>query len=578
MFLQISTFVLLRAQIVNEQDTLAQIGTNYIVTFRQLQEYVYERYFDRLYHPVYKGYNFGLEQIIAKQLKVIDFFNRGLNKDSILVKSIKRTINEELAYQYFNMKYYGKYVNDSTINLAYEESKKEVKYKQILLAKKGNDLNMISDSLKRLAVYIQNMIEIGANFDSLALIFSHEFELLDAGSNVFSLNWEKSLTQNRYYVIFNTPPGEIKIMEDDRALYIVKVISIDTIQIEPLEKIKSKLIKILENRYTYICLTEFDKENENLFNKAQIKWNQRGLKQFVKWANTPGFFEKDYNKIIKKNIAQGNNFIILNSPNYKLDLKKLLYLLDEVLIIRQSGSIKENKIKDFLIEAIRADMLANKARQLGYEDILFNPYTKNTRIVDAIVKLYNQELIEKQIPKATKEALLKFYESNMDSLYYQLAKIYTYVIYESDTTKITDLKRKLAEGTPFEKLGYKIFVKRFIRDRFGKKQPDIPGEDSTFAEIAFTLAPDEVIGPLACNNPEGEKKYALIKCVKTREEKQLLYSDVKDRIKDDFIKAHREKLMAEFDKELKEKYKPVIYWDRLKIGLKSKGIEYPSEN
>ncbi|MEJ5352324.1 MAG: hypothetical protein WHS65_12120 [Melioribacteraceae bacterium] len=74
------------------------------------------------------------------------------------------------------------------------------------------------------------------------------------------------------------------------------------------------------------------------------------------------------------------------------------------------------------------------------------------------------------------------------------------------------------------------------------------------------------------NIKKNEKKYALIKCVYKRDEKQLTYDDVKDKIKNDFINYHKEQKSEELIKQLKDKYGVKIYDNILKEKLLSLGI------
>jgi len=56
------------------------------------------------------------------------------------------------------------------------------------------------------------------------------------------------------------------------------------------------------------------------------------------------------------------------------------------------------------LEAVRADNIIKKAKELDLEKDIFNPYTKNAILKHRIALQYNEEVIENQIPGQLKSA------------------------------------------------------------------------------------------------------------------------------------------------------------------------------
>jgi hypothetical protein len=186
--------------------------------------------------------------------------------------------------------------------------------------------------------------------------------------------------------------------------------------------------------------------------------------------------------------------------------------------------------------------------------------------------MYNRKIIETQIPQATGEALRQFYQANKDSLFYQLAKVNIYTVIAPDEKTINELKRKLDQNVPFEKLTGEVFVKTFIRDRDSVIKSYLSVEKPFLGKAAFQLKVSETAGPIEYNDSEHGKQYALIKCIAKREEKQLLYRDVEKIIADEFIQYHREKISYSVQDQLKAKYPVKIYEDIFKQNLSVIGI------
>ena len=245
--------------------------------------------------------------------------------------------------------------------------------------------------------------------------------------------------------------------------------------------------------------------------------------------------------------------LILKYSQGKVDLKEYLRLLDDVLTWARVPSKKEDDIKKFILEAVRTDRIVRKARELDLEKDIFNPRTTNPVLRNEVVRLYNRQMIDAQIPKPTEKALEDFYTANKDSLFYQLPKVTIYAVIDSNRNRIVELKRKLDQNTPFEKLAPEIFVKTYIRQRDGTMDTFLEDEPPYLANAAFTLKLNEIAGPIEYNDTVKGKQYALIKCMAIREEKQLSFNDVEKTITTEFTNYYRDKISKATQERLKKK-------------------------
>lgn len=552
-----STSLLIEAQSKIYNTIIAEINDLYQVTFADVQNYFNEYHFVYLYRPPVKGYKAALEQIITKRLKVIDFFNKNLDKRK-LPYQFRRRYADELVNEYYKTKYYNKYINDSSIISEYRKVNRKVFYQQIVLKKENNNSPYALDSLHSLADSIKSLLLKG-NDDKIN-------SLIDDTSSfktVLSLNWEESYTDNLKFLIFNFTENSVYVLEDENALYVIKVNDVVYDESEPLQDIKDKIVKKLELYYASKAVAEFQLELQRLVDEKSIQWNLEGLSRIVEWSKIPKFYEQTYIDTIQKVINLRKNFLIAQLPEQTVDLKKFFYLLNEVLMIRKQNDITENDIKSYIREALSMDIIVNKCKSLGIDKNIFNPLTQNLVLVDEIVKLYNEAIIERQIPKKTEKSLKQFYENNKDSLYYQLAQSNIYIALAPDTNKINEFKKKLAEGIPFEKINNRILVRRIFRERNGNIKLEQSDVSEEIGKAALNLNLGEVAGPFEFYDKERGKMYALIKCVFKNEEKQLTYDEVKSKIENDFKNYHRERIEKKVLKELERLYNTKIYYDRL---------------
>jgi len=573
LFLNQIVFINCKAQDTAHQNIIVKIAGDYSISFAELHKYVLDNNYILAYrNNKEEAYDKGLDDMVVRQLKIIDFFNLGLNENTELFQSIRRTINEELVNQYFKTQFYGKYVNNESLQEAYKQMGKEVIYRQVVLTKPKNVSQKYIDSLKTAALDIKTKIDSGADFAELVKQYSQDAKSARLDGLMPPINWKTSISNMFDHSIFDLAVGTVRILEKSQSIHIVKVVKINKLDLQPFVKIKDDIIKTLDERYLDVSLQEFDSTKNKFVDEKTLKWNNRALEQLVTWSNIPNFYQKYYRDTLQHAISQGRNFLILKYSKGKVDFKEYLRLLDNVLILGKSSSLKKDDIKKFILEAVRTNIIVNKANELNLEKDILNSSTTNPVIRNEIVRLYNRQIIEAQIPKATEEALRKFYQTNKNSLFYQLAKVNIYAVIVPDEKNINELKRKLDQNVPFEKLTDKVFVKTFILDRDSVIKSYLSIEKPFLGKAAFQLKLYETAGPIEYNDPEHGKQYALIKCMSKREEKQLLYQDVEKSIADEYLNFNREKITRATEEQLREKYPVVIYKDNLKQNLSFIGI------
>lgn len=552
-----------------EREIVARIGNDYIISYNDLRKFVFERLYHRMYKDQLQAYNQALNVMVTDQLKCLDFLEKGLDENSELMQNIQRYLSEELLVKYFNTQFLDKYTNEEFAHKIYDSMGKQVIYQQIVLYKPENASTIQLDSLKNRAIAIKVEIDKGADFIKLVDKYSQHSESLNSDGYMPPLGWEQSLSTPIDNIIFNLNIGDVQVLDTYNAYRIVKVTDIKEIDIEPFEEIKDQIITKLRKSYVDISLQEYDKAKNELIDINAIKWNDNTLDQLIAWSKIPNFYHDIYQDTIKKAISAGNNFTILTYPKGNVDLREYLRLLNNILIPIDTKNMGREDIKKFIIEAVQTDKIVQKAKELDLEKDILYPDKINPILKSKIVNLYDQVVIESQIPEPTSELLHKFYESQKDSLYYHLKKINIYAMIFPEEKKADEIMQRIKNGTPFEKISGRWFVKTFVRDRNGHVKSYKSQEKPFLGEAAFKLKLNETSGPIEYNDPEKGKQYAIIKCANIRPEKQLLFDDVKNSIAEDFKKYQRKKLTREVREQLWKKYDIEIYKDVLTKKLTS---------
>lgn len=562
----------------SKERNIAIIEDKFNITFEDLNKQVNENYYHRRYRTSSEIFRNALYDMITDQLKCIDFFEQGFDKNQQIMQEIRRSINEELIVKYFEKEYIGRYTNEEFARKIYTGMGKEVSYQQIVILKPEGAAETQLENLKSLAIEMRAKAEQGANLSELTKKYSKNGLSINFSSNIPPITWEKSYSSQRDNIIFNLNVNDVRLLEKKEELHIVKITEIKKIKLDAFKKIKKKLINKLEENYYYESLKEYDQDKTSLIDTQKVVWNESALNQIIEWSNIPNFYTTIYKDTLQNSINNGRNFTILTYLEKQTNLKDYLTLLNEILIFdSNTKNVSVKELKKFILDALQSSIIVQKARELGLEAKILNPYTSNSILKSDIVYLYDKEVIESRIPEPTKTNLQKFYQENKETLYYLPEKINLYLMYYSTKEEAKQVLEKIKQGTAFEKISQHWFVKTFIKDQQGKIKTLSGEKPSVFGEIAFNLEQTEIEGPIEYTDPEKGIQYAVIKCSKRRPEKHLSYDEAQKTIVEDLKMHHLEKIKTEIEKSLRNQYKVTINENLLSQIIEKAGNQNESD-
>ena len=540
------------------QDVVATIDNDYNITIDDLQSFVMDWHLNRKYKTVDEAYHAALDAMIIRQMKRIDFFNLELYKDDILVSYLNRVINDELVTEYYNDQYVKKSSDLVHAKKVYELMDKKVTYQQILFEYPQDVTNEQIESIKETVKNVKLEIENGEDIKAALNQYSNELKN-PVVSGQFTIDWEQAIANKIDESVINLQPGDVRVYYANDGIHLIRVTDIEKVKIEPFDKVKQNIIAKLEKLNTDKKYSDFEDDKKALIDESSLVWNETAINRLVDWANDPKFYTQSFQDQLQHNINK-DNFTILTDNDGQVDLKEFLYLLNNVLTLRPPGNarVQKSDIKNYILEAMRTDMLAQKAKALGLEARIFNAKTKNPELQSQIVQLYDIAMIDSQIPKPTDDILHKFYDEQKDSLYYQLRKVNIYAMVYPDEMTANQVMQQISDGTPFEKISGRWLVKSFIRNRNGSIESYLSPEEPFLGKAAIDLNPGDVAGPIKYTDPEQGDLYAIIKCVQLRPEKQLYFDDVKNSIANDYINYQKAILRDKVTAQLEKKYSVVI--------------------
>ena len=550
-----------------EADIVASVKGIGDISFNELQNHYRDYQFDLKYRDNPKqGYQEALQSLVLFKRKVADFKKEEMYENKKLMNPIQRYVNEEIRRLYFEEEYLGKYINEASITSYYQLMNKEITYQQLVLNKFHNQNSNSETNVKSRIDQILSEINSGTDFDILVSRYSEDITSNNNGL-MPPINWRNGWLNSTNRAISSMNIGDIEVLESESMYYIIKISDIKIIDIPQLNDIRQTIIKNLREQYLDRALQEFAFMEDNIVDTKDFKWNEEAVKEITNWSKDDSFFLGRYKDTINEAINLSNNKTIISNNLEEIKYDDLLYFLNDILIPGIEKDISENDLKNYIVEAIRTDLIIKKAKDLGYDEKIL---TGNA--TDALEfqyqKIYTIENVDNKIPTANDTFLKEFYNEHKDSLLYQyaLTSIYVKLFYEkSEALKMIE---NINAGESFEQAANSTYkVKSFIKNKEGKISSYYSKEEPILGNIAFEMEPNEIIGPI--NTYElGIQKFAVIKSSRKIEEKVPTFNEIEN-LEKLFEAYYREQLNQRVKDVLASKYPVITFDDIIKKNIKS---------
>jgi len=506
-----------------EADIVASVKSIGDISFNELQNHYRDYQFDLKYRDNPKqGYQEALQSLVLFKRKVADFKREKMYENKKLMNPIQRYVNEEIRKLYFEEEYLGKYINEASITSYYQLMNKEISYQQLVLNKFHNQNTNSETNVKSRIDQILTEINSGTDFDLLVSRYSEDITNNNNGL-MPPINWRNGWLNSTNRAISSMNIGDIEVLESESMYYIIKISDIKIIDIPQLNDIRPTIIKNLREQYLDRALQEFAFMEDNIVDTKDFKWNEEAVKEIANWSKDDSFFLGRYKDTINEAINLSNNKTIISNNLEEIKYDDLLYFLNDLLIPGIEKDISENDLKNYIVEAIRTDLIIKKAKDLGFDEKIL---TENA--TDALEfqyqKIYTIENVDNKIPTANDTILKEFYNEHKDSLLYQYALTSIYVKLFDEKSEALKMIENINAGESFEQAANRTYkVKSFIKNKEGKISSYYSKEEPILGNIAFEMEPNEIIGPI--NTYElGIQKFAVIKSSRKIEEKSLTVS------------------------------------------------------
>jgi len=538
---------------------VAEVNDDYPIYFPRVQQYHSDNEFGvRFPDSELFGYEEVLDILITNRLKQIDFFETEMHRDPNLRREIQRIVAEEVFNHYFEEEHLSKYINEQTKREYFNGMKKEFHYRQIVLPQEIEQ----TDEGQAIDETINDILEAlneGEEFQRLIELYSQS---QNAGRS-HSVRWSPERTSPLFNQLYNLMEGDVKVLETTNSFIIIKIDRVEQVEIPDYEHVLHNIRQNLRNMHGNKAWNEFENQQRSLVSRENIEWNEEGMQQLTEWASQTDFFTSNYRETLQNAIDDDQNIVFLNYEYGSVDIEEFLRILDEVLIMNNPGRADVEQLKKFLVEALRRDQIVKKGYEMGLDEGVLTAENQSPTLRNQVIRVYNQENIDKQVPEPDSNKLIEFFETYRDSIFYEPARVNIFALIYDEPELAEDALNRYENGTEFESLERGYAVRTFIRNREGEIESFLRREPPYLGETAFSIDENVVYGPVEYEHQEDGRKFALIKSVRNQPERYLTFEEAGDKVEEEFRKYHRQKISDSVKTALWDKYPVTLYRENL---------------
>jgi peptidyl-prolyl cis-trans isomerase C len=317
---------------------------------------------------------------------------------------------------------------------------------------------------------------------------------------------------------------------------------------------RQKATQLFEQYYNQLCEKfHLKKESANFLKAAQI--HDRLLSK----PKTP---RKQWwiltTQIREELIPEERDTVLATYDGGKITMKDWLYALMEMSPPSRPKDLNTEKgVETFLNRALRVPIFVAEAKSLGFDkDKDFLQELREREDMSLLGKTMSEKV--KDVNEPTEAQIIAYFEKNKEK-FGTPRTLRIDQIWCSDLETANKVKTELESGKDFEaaKTEYSL-------QKQGKPVNIYPGSEGIFFQDLWKGDPNQIVGPIKGFYSEG-LKWRIVKILEKKPAEIKEYSaDMKNRIKWRMMGEQKETILADYRKELLQKYPYKIYVDRIK--------------
>lgn len=497
-----------------------------------------------------------LDILIKKALQVIDAYQMGLDKDSLIQARVEDRAKNFMFRRLVNKNVIDKLIPESKIKDYYRKASKEVKIRQIVVKYDAE----VDGSKKRAhdrALEILKKLKTGDKFDVVARKRSEDEETKSKGGILGYLKWGPNAYKNPIYLAaFEMKEDEIsEPIEYNNAFYIIKVVHIKRYPAPPYEQQKEQIRQTIFRVYNKEIQQAFDEYLIQLKNKYRLQLEDEGAKIFLSKINkvpTIDSLKKKEPKLIDRFSPADLNVIIARLSFANISIKDVVTRLELYPRHRRPRFRTLDDVKIFVEDRVVNEYILNK--EMDASGIEKDPIVKR-QVKDYLEEQLIQRAYAERVTKKInlkEEDFKKYFEEHREEFKNPPMREVQEIYVKSKETadKIVKLARA---GRSFTALFNQYNEKETLKKNKGKIGYISRGR-AGIGKPAFNVEVGGVTDPIRIGNG-----YSIIKVLSEKPETLKTYEEAQRLVQARVRRLERERLEKEWLESLRKKIDVVIY-------------------
>jgi peptidyl-prolyl cis-trans isomerase C len=495
-----------------------------------------------------------VDDFLKRRLFVKAAFNRGYERDSLVLSRMKSTERSNMMQYVFEKAILGSVLDDEYLMGLYDRTGAEVKARHILIQFQGVSRSQSTRSKPEALALVKTIltrISGGESFEGLASELS-EGPSKSKGGDLGWFGWGQMVDAFQQ-AAFSMKPGEVSdAVETQFGYHIIKVEDRREQDRGSFEEEKPRLVQQARRSKEAEIRKYADEFITKIKADAGFELNRKNISRFMELYSASSLAGKPLDVVLEElNFREP----LLSLSGENKNASWIIVQLKSVPPQQRPAFTSENHLISILDQLVFQDLVI----KYGYNQEFHKDEAFADKVGDVLENLVYSAFVEKEVTQVavpTDEELRAFYDANMGERYMDKAKVRVKEIFVKDSLLAVDLKKRLTAG---EDIGF--LAGRYSERKTGKdNQGDIPvfqeGRYGAMGVQAFKMAPGETSEPIRLGTG-----FSIVRVEEKIEEQPKPFSSVKNRINNELVNELRNKRSDDLFKELKKEFSVKVNYD-----------------
>lgn len=512
-----------------------------------------------------------LDKMIDRQLLIVDGYQLGLDKDSLLMKRINQTYKDRVARKVWETDVIGTIISEAEVRELYEKQQKEVKVLDLVLRFDKNDSVDTEADVKEMIDRLHSYLEDGAKFDSIARRYSQDRFTAAKGGNKGFLRWNANVASNEVYrQAFQMEEGALsKPFKNKKEYHIIKVEKINQKPVEKFEVERSRITNQLMSKRRPKIEKQKNKVMEDLIAKVSGRFVDENIKLMVEKITKRDPVADSIRRAkhlrpdMFVNLADEDTSKALYSfaGDHRISIGHVIRILKTVDPARRPQIRSESELKQLVERMLLFELFAYEGKSRGYMNAE-SVVKEITQIrEDAMLKMVKHREIEEKV-NAKDEDISEYYALYKEK-YIHPERRNIQEIWITDKARADAALKALKSGRSFTAVADQFNERVATKKKSGNLGLIRKEQYGNIGKEAFKMKKGEVSGIINMG-----RNFSIVTVHDIILSQQKTFEEVKFQLRNEVKRDQRLQLERDLLKRLRDEIDIVIFEEKVKALFK----------